>query len=287
MELIAREAPDYEFLDAGNECRLERFGPHVFNRPSPVALWRPEQPDAWAAAAGVYRRDRFGGGQWTFPQPIPLTWSIRWDDLVFNIKPTGFGHMGLFPEHSCHWEWVNAQIRAGRGACRILHLFAYTGAMTLVAARAGAEVCHVDAVADINEWARNNAAASGLEGAPVRWITDDATKFVAREIRRERRYDAIILDPPSYGKGPHGEKWIIEQHLLGLMDQLLPLMSDTPRFVLFTCHTLGFSPVLMKNLLVPWAERLGGRLEAGTMTLRNARCKRALPTGFFARWSAD
>lgn len=285
MELAARQTAEYEFLDAGNECRLERFGPHIVNRPSPVALWRPERPQLWNRAAGIYERSSSGGGRWSANRGMPASWPLRWDDFVFLIKPTGFGHMGLFPEHTCHWDWVARRIAAGGGTCRVLHLFAYTGAMTLLAARSGADVCHVDAVPDINDWARRNAESSGLKAAPIRWITDDVTKFVAREGRRGRRYDAIILDPPSYGKGPSGEKWILEQHLVGLLELLLPLMSDTPRFVLFTCHTLGFSPVLMKNLLIPWTERFGGSTESGTMVLRNDQCRRALPAGFFARWT--
>jgi 23S rRNA (cytosine1962-C5)-methyltransferase len=286
VELAARLTTEYEFLDAGNECRLERFGPYVVNRPSPVALWRPERPELWANVSGVYRRNSTGGGQWESGNRMASDWRLKWDDFVFHIKPTGFGHMGLFPEHTCHWDWVSRQVQAGGPKCRVLHLFAYTGAMTLMAARAGAEVCHVDAVPDINDWARKNADASGLRTAPIRWITDDVTKFVAREGRRGRQYDGIILDPPSYGKGPSGEKWILEEHLISLLDLLLPLMSLQPRFVLFTCHTLGFSPTLMQNLLVPWQDKFGGKTEAGTMVLRNRHCRCALPAGFFARWAA-
>ena len=287
MDLTAPRTTDYEYLDAGNDTRLERFGTHVFDRPSPVALWRRERPGLWSGVDGVYHRSSSGGGHWTFNRQLPAGWSIRWDDFVFHIKPTGFGHMGLFPEHTCHWDWVRRQVAAGPGPCRVLHLFAYTGAMTLLAARAGAEVCHVDAVPDINDWARRNAEASGLAKAPIRWITDDVTKFCAREGRRNRQYEGIIFDPPSYGKGTGGEKWILEEHLIGLLDLLLPLMAANPRFVLFTCHTLGFSPALMRNLLVPWVERYGGHIEAGTMTLSTPACQRVLPTGFFARWHRE
>jgi 23S rRNA (cytosine1962-C5)-methyltransferase len=287
MDLAARTCAEYEYLDAGEGGRLERFGPYVFDRPSPVAMWRRERPDLWTRdLAGIHHRSSSGGGHWTFNRTLPPAWPLRWDDFVFHVKPTGFGHMGFFPEHTCHWDWVTRHIKASPAPCRVLHLFAYTGAMSLLAARAGAEVCHVDAVPDINDWARRNAEASGLREAPIRWITDDVTKFVAREQRRGRQYDGIILDPPSYGKGPKGEKWILEEHLVHLFELLLPLMSATPRFVLFTCHTLGFSPALMKNLLVPWPARFGGAIEAGTMMLTNPQCKCVLPTGFFARWSA-
>jgi 23S rRNA (cytosine1962-C5)-methyltransferase len=286
MELHARQTADYAYLDAGNEARLERFGPYVFNRPSPVALWPPERPELWSRADGIYHRSSAGGGHWEFRRKPPASWTIRWDEFQFIVKPTGFGHLGLFPEHTCHWDWLRRQIQRQPG-CRILHLFAYTGAMTLVATRAGAEVCHVDAVADINDWARRNADASGLAKAPIRWIADDATKFVAREIRRGRRYDGVILDPPSYGKGPHSEKWIIEQHLAPLLDLLAQAAADAPRFLLFTCHSLGFSPVLMRNLLIPWMERFSGRVESGTMIVSAPPCRRVLPAGFFARWSAE
>ena len=284
MELAALTGGDYELLDAGAETRLERFGDFVFDRPSPVALWRREYPERWCKADGVYHRSAEGGGSWTFTRALPNDWTLNWDGLRFQIKPTGFGHLGLFPEHTGHWNWVADRVRAA-SPCRVLHLFAYTGALSLVAARAGAEVCHVDAVRDIVTWARGNAAASGLEKAPVRWIVDDATGFVLREARRARRYDGIILDPPSYGKGPDGERWIIEEHLQPMLDNLLGLTSERPRFVLFTCHTLGFSPVLMENLLVPWVERFGGRIESGSMTIGAPSLKRRLPTGFFARWS--
>jgi 23S rRNA (cytosine1962-C5)-methyltransferase len=205
---------------------------------------------------------------------------------VFEVKPTGFGHMGLFPEHTCHWAWIKEQIRACGAGCRVLNLFAYTGAMSLACAAAGAEVCHVDAVRDVNEWARRNAAASGLGAAPIRWITDDAMKFVAREIRRGRRYDGIVLDPPSYGKGPQGEKWILEEEMLNMLNLLMQVTSESPRFVLFTCHTLGFSPPLMRNLLLPWADRHGGKIDAGTMTIASPHCPWVLPSGFYARWAA-
>jgi 23S rRNA (cytosine1962-C5)-methyltransferase len=285
MELMAQRGAEYEYLDAGNESRLEKFGEFSFDRPSPVALWQRERHELWQKAAGVYHRNSTGGGEWEFRRRLPDRWPVKWDPYTFLIKPTGFGHMGFFPEHSCHWEWVRAQIQRA-APCNVLHLFAYTGAMSLVAADAGAEVCHVDAVPDINDWARKNAAASGLQDAPIRWIADDVRKFVAREQRRGRKYDGLILDPPSYGKGTHGEKWIIEEHLLELMGLLLPITSDAPRFVLFTCHTLGFSPPLMANLLLPWKARFHGKIESGTMVLKNPACQCALPTGFFARWSS-
>jgi 23S rRNA (cytosine1962-C5)-methyltransferase len=285
MELTAPNSDDYEFLDAGDGQRLERWGTYILSRPAAAAIWERENPALWEKADGVFERQRDGNGRWLMNRPLPASWSIHWRGLEFRIKPTGFGHVGLFPEHACHWEWVESQIRSQSPPCRILHLFAYTGAMSLHAAQAGATVCHVDAVADINEWARDNARASHLEAAPIRWITDDAQKFAAREIRRQRFYEGLIFDPPSYGNGPNCEKWILDNHLVPFLNLLPSLAADPPRFVLFTCHTLGFSPVLMKNLMAPWIKRFGGKLEYGTMLLSANPHSAPLPSGFFARWS--
>lgn len=287
MDVQAQNSGDYEYLDAGDGERLERFGKVILARPAAPALWRRERPELWDRADGIFTRHSDGSGKWDFKRRVPEEWTMRWDDLIFHLKPTGFGHTGLFPEHAAHWDWITRQIRNQSGACRVIHLFAYTGAMSLIAARAGAEVCHVDAVPDINDWARRNAAASGLKDAPIRWISDDVTKFVAREIRRGRKYDGIIFDPPSYGKGTHGEKWILEEHLTGLLDLLPQVAVEKPRFVLFTCHTLGFSPVLMHNLMTPWQDKFGGKVESGTMMMGNTSCRCKLPSGFFARWVND
>jgi 23S rRNA (cytosine1962-C5)-methyltransferase len=286
MELSARTAADYELLDCGGEARLERFGAVVLDRPSPVAIWAREHPGRWREAAAVYHRGSAGGGHWEYKRRIEPTWPVRWDEFTFRVKPTGFGHVGIFPEHTAHWDWIRERIGRHPGApCRVLNLFAYTGALSLLCARAGAEVCHVDAVRDIVEWARSNADRSGLKDAPIRWIVDDVKAFCAREIRRGRSYDGLILDPPSYGKGPKGEKWILEEGLLPLLQQLRQLTSAQPAFVLLTCHTPGFSPPLMKNLLLDWSARHGGAIESGTMVIRSPHCRCVLPAGFFARWS--
>jgi 23S rRNA (cytosine1962-C5)-methyltransferase len=282
LELLAENNGDYEYLDSGNGRRLERFGPHVLSRPSTVALWAPERPGLWEKADGTFHRSSGGNGRWIFAGKVPRSWEIQAGGFTVEIKPTSFGHVGLFHEHSCHWSWVRSQV--GK-SCSVLHLFGYTGAMSLLAARHGAEVCHVDSVSDVNEWARRNAVLSGLEDAAIRWITDDAVKFVARELRRKRRYDAIILDPPTYGNGPKGEKWILEKHLAELLAMLLQLMSDKPRFLLLTCHTTGLSAPVMRNMLLPWMAQYSGVLESGAMLLGNANVKSVLPAGFFARWA--
>jgi 23S rRNA (cytosine1962-C5)-methyltransferase len=286
MNLTGLQSQDYEYLDAGRGARLERFGPYILNRPSPQALWEPERPDEWAKASGVYVRSSSGGGEWDFKTRLPDTWPVAYGPCTFSVKPTGFGHVGLFPEHSCHWDWVRAQIREAGESCRILHLFAYTGAMSLVAAEAGAQVCHVDAVEDINRWARRNAEASGLADRPVRWITDDALKFAAREVRRKRVYEGVIIDPPTYGKGPGGERWFLEDQIGLLLEQLKALMAERPRFILFTCHTPGFTAPLLENLLRAWPESFGGTLESGHMILSNPSCRCVLPVGVFARGKA-
>lgn len=287
MDLIANNGPDYEFVDAGDGRRLERFGPHVLDRPAPAALWGRERRDEWAQVDAMFERRREGGGRWKNRRKLPGSWRIAVDRLSLLIKPTGFGHIGFFPEHACHWDWCRERIKASPAPCRILHLFAYTGAMTLVAASAGAQLAHVEAVKDVNAWARDNARASGLQAASIRWLTDDAAKFVARELRRGNRYDAIVLDPPSYGRGPKGEKWVLERDLCSLLQQTLGLMTETPRFVLFTAHNPGFSPPLMANMLLPWQTRFGGAIEAGTMLLGNPACACVLPSGFYARWTPN
>ncbi len=287
VDLTIHGTDEYLYLDSGNGRRLEQFGPYRLIRPCPIALWLPEQPVLWAAADAEYTRGTRGDGQWTFHRSLPSRWTIRWQGLDLEIKPTGFGHVGLFPEHAVHWPWLTHGLNDPRptGPVQLLHLFAYTGAVTLAAARAGAQVCHLDAVADIIGWARRNAVASTLNDRPVRWICDDVMKFTAREIRRKRRYDGIILDPPSYGKGPAGERWILEEHLPELLNRLPALLSDTPRLLLFTCHSTAFSPALMRTLLTDFTVAMGGQLRSGTMLLGHPQRQRQLPSGFYAAWS--
>lgn len=283
MDLSQTAGKDYELIDSGDGMRLERFGPYCLARLSPVALWARELPDRWDSADGRHTRQRSGAGRWEFARSISASWPIELGGLRLSVKPTSFGHVGLFPEHSCHWDWLQRAI--GEKGARVLHLFAYTGAATLVAARAGAEVCHVDAVGDVNEWARENAERSGLSQAPIRWITDDVMKFVRREQRRGNRYDGVVLDPPSYGRGPKGEKWILEHDLAPLMALLPAILSEHPRFVLFTSHSPNFSPPLMRNMMQELTDRFGGSLECGTMSLRNPQRRYVLPCGFFGRWA--
>ncbi len=278
---------DYHFLDSGDGCRLEQFGRYRLIRSCPAAYWPREQPELWKQADAVHERGQAGEGRWKVLRSFPSQWMINWQGLRLKIKPTAFGHLGFFPEHATHWQWMTELLNAipRERPAHILHLFAYTGSMTLAAARAGARLCHVDAVADTIAWARQNAAASGLDKRPIRWIKDDVMKFTAREIRRGRRYEGIILDPPSYGKGPAGERWILEKHLWPLLERLAHLLSDRPAFILFTCHSNGFSPALMRNLLADFDNAAGGHLQSGTMLLGADPLRRQLPCGYYVRWT--
>ena len=287
MDLFLFPRDDYAFLDSGKEARLERFGSYILNRPAPQAVWPPERPEVWRRADAMFTRGEGNDGQWTGPRPLPPVWTIRMGPFSFELKATAFGHVGLFPEHAVHGEWLADQIRRVGSGCRVLHLFAYTGALTLAAAAAGASVCHVDAVEDIVRWARRNAERSGLSDRPIRWIVDDAVRFVAREGRRRRHYDGVILDPPTYGKGPGGERWRLEEGIVPLLDQIRALMADRPRFLLFTCHTPGFSPPVLENLMRPWRQTFGGYLESGHMRLAHPDLACSLPAGVFVRWSQD
>ncbi len=286
MDLFRLPLGDYEFLDSGDGARLERFGPYILNRPAPQAVWRPEHPDLWRKADAIFRRGEGSEGRWGGLRPLPSSWGLRLGPFQFELKPTAFGHVGLFPEHAVQWEWVRAQINRVPSPCRVLHLFAYTGALTLAAAAASASVCHVDAVEDIVHWAKRNAERSGLLDRPIRWIVDDAVKFTAREVRRQRQYEGIILDPPTYGKGPRGERWFLEEGIVPLLDHLRALMAARPVFVLFTCHTPGFSPPVLENLLRPWYRDFGGRMESGHMLLAKPAASCPFPAGVFVRWTS-
>ena len=244
----------YQLLDFGDGRRLERFGPVVLDRPCPAAeSIRPVAPRLWSTAAARFERIEAEEGQWTLRGDPPRQWTIAHDRMILELKRTDFGHVGLFPEQAENWDWIAAQVRrvppSAASAMKILNLFAYTGGSTLAAAAAGAAVTHVDAARNIVAWARRNAELSGLAEAPVRWIAEDAVKFVNREIRRGNRYDAVILDPPSYGHGTHGEVWRLAEDLPRLLALCAELTTPRPRFVLLTCHTPGFSPIRLRELL--------------------------------------
>jgi 23S rRNA (cytosine1962-C5)-methyltransferase len=265
----------YQFLDSGRGLRLEQFGKMRLIRPCSQALWRPELPAAeWDAADATFSRE--DGNGWT--GSLPSEWQVTLGGFRFKIVPTDFGHVGLFAEHQAMWQWMGDVLK-GRQA-KVLNLFAYSGAATLAAAAAGAEVCHLDASKGMVSWARENAALNGLSDASVRWIADDALKFVERELRRGRRYDGILLDPPTFGRGTNGELFKIEEDLPPLLEKCRRLLSDDPLFFALSCHTPGITPIALGNLL---SEVIKGKVTSGELTLSDRG--RELPCGTFARWS--
>lgn len=247
---IADQWKDYELIDAANGMRLERWGKELFLRPDPMAIWDINSGDSrWKNPAAKYIRSDKGGGKWEFYKKIPEKWNIDYGECRFHIKPMGFKHMGIFPEQATNWDWCSEIIKNAKRPVKVLNLFAYTGGATVMAAKAGAEVCHVDASKGIVQMAKENAALNGLEKHPIRYIVDDCGKFISREIKRNSKYDAIILDPPSYGRGPGGEVWKIEDELPGLLRLCKQVLNDNPLFVLLNSYTTGLSAGVVENLM--------------------------------------
>ncbi len=281
----------YELLDSGNGRKLERVGEWIFNRQAQTALWKPARPAAeWKRAHGFHHRSETGGGRWEMFTSIPERWPVTLHGLRLWAKATAFGHLGFFPEHSAHWPWLGDVI--GQGAARlgrrpeILNLFAYTGAGTLACALAGAAVCHVDAAKGVVDWGRENATLNQLDEKPIRWIVDDCVAFLGREIRRGRRYDGIILDPPSFGRGARGQVWKIEDQLPELLDLCREALVDDPLLVLLSCHSPGFTPLVLENLLRERFAARGTDCTSGEMTVSEGHGGRKLPAGAFARLGA-
>jgi 23S rRNA (cytosine1962-C5)-methyltransferase len=278
---------EYRLLDAGNGRKLEQFGPVILDRPCAQAVWRASLPPAeWARADASFTRDE--GNRWQVRRPIPEQWQVTIDGLVFEVQPTDFGHVGIFPEHLRAWRWLRelrSRLAPGRAALSVLNLFAYSGGATLAAARLGFRVCHLDAARKMVTWARRNAELNGLGSAPVRWIVDDAQKFLAREQRRGAPYEGIVLDPPSYGRGSRQEVFKIDTHLLDLLDQCRRVLSPEPAFVFLTCHTPGYTPLVLQHLLNQGMSGLGGTVDAGEMVLDGGPGVLPVPSGTYAVWS--
>ncbi len=278
---------DYEIIDASGGEKLERWGDHILIRPDPQIIWNtPRENPLWGRAEGRYIRSSKGGGQWEFHTRMEESWTIGWGELRFRIRPTGFKHTGLFPEQAVNWTWMGERIRAARASgrtVRVLNLFAYTGGATLACAVAGAEVCHVDASRGMVAWARENAALSGLEDRHVRWIVDDCEKFVARELKRGKRYDGIIMDPPSYGRGPGGEVWKLEEQIYDMVSLCARALSEAPLFFLLNSYTTGLSPAVMEYLLGA-ALRRKGALSSSEIGLPVKESGMVLPCGSTAVW---
>jgi len=288
--LVADDWDDYALLDSGHLMKLERFGSQTVIRPDPQAFWEPARPlDSWKADAIFSSKtgDEDGGGQWEILTPRAAeAWPMRWNGLTFEARRTAFRHMGVFQEHSVHWQFAQDQIRASKRPVKVLNLFGYTGMMSLACAAAGAEVTHLDASPKSNGYGKDNQAMSGLSDKPIRWIADDAMKFVAREIRRGNRYDGIVLDPPKFGRGPKNETWRFEEDLPPLLDNIRELLSETPLFVIATAYAVRLSYLALSQTLADRLSPLGGVMEQGEMALPQQGSGRLLPTALYARWRA-
>lgn len=285
---IADGWKDYELLDCGGGEKLERWDKQLLVRPDPQAIWEtPHENPGWKRATGRYHRSSSGGGHWD-KEKLPEQWLMHYRDLTFRCKPMNFKHTGLFPEQAVNWDFAREKIEQAGRPIRVLNLFAYTGAASVACAKSGASVCHVDAAKGMVAWAKENAAASGLADAPIRWIVDDCAKFVEREIRRGKTYDAIIMDPPSYGRGPGGEVWKLEDNLYPFVKLCAQVLSDKPLFVIINSYTTGLAPSVLGYLLHELvAKRFGGKVTWDELGLPVTETGLALPCGATGRWFAE
>ena len=275
----------YRLLDSGAGRKWESFGPYSFIRPEPQALWQPRRTDWQAAGEFIPGSDEDGGGRWQFAQALPDEgWELAWNEVRFTARPTPFRHLQFFPDMAPVWDWMRDQL-VGMDAAETMNLFGYTGLGTLALSQAG-KVTHVDASKKSVAQARENAALSGMSDRPIRWLTDDAAKFTAREVRRGRRYDGIILDPPKFGRGPDGEVWRLEEHLPGLIADCAKLLDADSRFLFLTVYAVRMSSLAIAGLLQEALAHLPGRIEHGDLAVREeGEGGRLLPTAIFARWS--
>ena len=287
---IAENWKDYEVIDTSSGEKLERWGKYILLRPDPQVIWNTEKKNPlYKKLNGHYHRSNKGGGEWEFFD-LPSEWQISYGDLRFNLKPFSFKHTGLFPEQAANWDWFSSIIKKAKAEnpdreIKVLNLFAYTGGATCAAAKAGASVTHVDASKGMVTWAKENAVSSGLENAPIRWLVDDCVKFVEREIRRGNKYDAIIMDPPSYGRGPKGETWKIEEAVFPLINICADILKDKPLFFLINSYTTGLQPAVLSYMLnTVLVNRFGGRVEADEIGLPVSGNGLVLPCGASGRY---
>lgn len=283
---IAENWKDYEVIDTSKGEKLERWGKYLLVRPDPQVIWDTKKVHkGWKHMNGHYHRSSKGGGEWEFFD-LPNEWSIHYKELTFNLKPFSFKHTGLFPEQAANWDWFSELIRNAGRPIKVLNLFAYTGGATVSAAKAGASVTHVDASKGMVTWAKENAASSGLADAPIRWLVDDCGKFVEREIRRGNKYDAIIMDPPSYGRGPKGEIWKIEDSIYPFLELTSQVLSDNPLFVLLNSYTTGLQPAVLSYMMnTIFVNKFGGSVEADEIGLPVSSNGLVLPCGASGRWT--
>lgn len=284
---IASEWKDYEILDMANGEKLERWGNVTLVRPDPQIIWKQKSfPNKWKQVNAVYNRSKTGGGSWNYKKQIPKAWQIKYKNLTFNIKPMGFKHTGLFPEQAVNWDWMINKIeneKKHKKEIRVLNLFAYTGGATVACLSAGASVCHVDSSKGMVSWAKENVISSKLADRKIRYIIDDVVKFVQREIRRGNKYDAIIMDPPSYGRGAKGEVWQFENNIYDLVELCTQVLSDDPLFFLINSYTTGISAKVLENMLRLEIKKKG-TLSSGEIGLPMKNSEIVLPCGIYARW---
>lgn len=286
MVLIANKWEEFKLLDVGNNEKIEQWGNYILRRPDPQAIWDKEDNEIWNKYDGYYQRSSSGGGKWKVAN-FPPRWSISYGELKFYIKPTGFKHTGLFPEQAVNWDFMIDKIQNANRNIKVLNLFAYTGGATIACAYANAEVCHVDSAKGMVSWAKDNLNLSNLEDRKVRFIVDDVIKFVEREIRRGRKYDAIIMDPPVFGRGTNNEIWKIEEKLVDLINLTLQLLSDKPLFYIINSYTSAFSRIVIHNLMETMInKKYPGKLTTGEIGLEASISELILPCGIYGRWES-
>ena len=282
---ISNEWKDYEILDMSNGEKLERWGDIYLVRPDPQIIWKEKSfPEKWKQANARYNRSSTGGGAWEYKKRLPESWQVKYKNLTFNIKPMGFKHTGLFPEQATNWDWMIKKIKDSKREIKVLNLFAYTGGATVACLSAGASVCHVDSSKGMTAWAKENVESSGLRERPVRFIIDDVVKFVQREIRRGNKYDAIIMDPPSYGRGKNGEVWQFENNIEDLVELCSEVLSDDPLFFLINSYTTGISSKVLENILSLKLRNVKGTISSGEIGLPMKDSYLVLPCGIYGRW---
>lgn len=290
MNQISNQWKDYEVIDTGNKEKLERWNHTILRRPDPVCIWPIEDEREWNKADAIYHRSKSGGGQWEYKKPLKEFWTIGYKDLRFKISPTGFKHTGLFPEQAANWDFMSEKIiQSSLEEIRILNLFAYTGGATMACSKAGAsEVVHVDASKGMVQWAKENMVLSSLQDHKIRFIVEDCLKFVKREQRRGRKYHGIVMDPPSYGRGPNGELWKLEDQLFDLIQNCMQILDPDALFFIVNCYTTGFScSTLEQTLKHSIQKEFNGKIEVGENLLPVSSSNDVLPCGIFGRWTKE
>ncbi len=289
MLKVSNDWKDYECLDAGNGEKLERWGNVILRRPEPQAMWEILFDKHWEKVDGFYHRSNQGGGYWEFKNNLPEYWTVNYKDLTFKVTPTNFKHTGLFPEQAVNWDFMMDKIKKANREVKVLNLFAYTGAATMACAKAGAKVVQVDASRGMTQWAKENRDLCGLGDHEIRFIVDDCLKFVLREYRRGHRYDGIVMDPPSYGRGPNKEVWKFEKNMAVLLDACLKILSDKPLFLLINAYTTGISNIVLANMLKTMMLPLypNGKITSGEVSLPIKKNDMVLPCGIYGRWESN